>query len=420
MTTVLGIFNKECVVLAVDSAVSYPSKDGLISRHNGNKIFPLSHAQPMAAMVYGASSFVGVPVELILGTFLNTYGYARFGQLQDCQKALCTHFAQYVKQGEPEWKLIHDFVQEIVAACLPEPGELEPEATGDGFLMRMAYLQQTWRQKALWNPDDPVYKDPPDEALCEAVGLALRHQIRRHCKADRPVVVDDALIVQVAGLVLLMLSRVPTLSGTGIVIVGYGEEDLFPSFLELVLEGAFHGQMRHVLKSHRAVTHFQPAFLAAFAQSRVIDAYLSGVDPQLHQFFFQRVRATFHDFMQTIVASVEPDQQGGLEVALNGMIADAMLRLQEEVISYQDQAHTHVTSQALALLCKEDLTEIAETMISMTAIKKRISQQVEDVGGPVDIAVLTKHDGFVWIQRKPKHSPTINPSSYAEQFPRCS
>ncbi len=107
-------------------------------------------------------------------------------------------------------------------------------------------------------------------------------------------------------------------------------------------------------------------------------------------------------------------------MALNGLIADAMLRLEEDVSSYQDEAHAHVTSQALALLSKEDLAEIAEILIAMTAVKKRISQQVEDVGGPVDIAVLTKHDGFVWVQRKPKHSLKTNPSSHAAQFPQCS
>lgn len=34
------------------------------------------------------------------------------------------------------------------------------------------------------------------------------------------------------------------------------------------------------------------------------------------------------------------------------------------------------------------------------------------VGGPVDVAVVTKCDGFVWIKRKHYFSPELNPNYF--------
>jgi len=36
----------------------------------------------------------------------------------------------------------------------------------------------------------------------------------------------------------------------------------------------------------------------------------------------------------------------------------------------------------------------------MTAFKRYFSKDAETVGGPTDVAVITKGDGFVWIKRK--------------------
>jgi hypothetical protein len=32
----------------------------------------------------------------------------------------------------------------------------------------------------------------------------------------------------------------------------------------------------------------------------------------------------------------------------------------------------------------------------------------ETVGGPIDVAIITKGDGFVWVKRKPKFDLQLN------------
>ena len=49
---------------------------------------------------------------------------------------------------------------------------------------------------------------------------------------------------------------------------------------------------------------------------------------------------------------------------------------------------------------KSDLAQMAESLVELTSIKRRVSKGFETVGGPIDVAVISRADGFVWIKRK--------------------
>ena len=54
-----------------------------------------------------------------------------------------------------------------------------------------------------------------------------------------------------------------------------------------------------------------------------------------------------------------------------------------------------------AALPRHDLAALAESLVNLTAFRTRISaNQKETVGGPIDVAVLSKGAGFVWVKRK--------------------
>ena len=71
---------------------------------------------------------------------------------------------------------------------------------------------------------------------------------------------------------------------------------------------------------------------------------------------------------------------------------------------------------AVANLAKEDLAEMAESLIYLTYLKRRITFAEESVGGPVDVAVISKGDGFVWIKRKHYFSPELNQHFFDNYF----
>ena len=67
----------------------------------------------------------------------------------------------------------------------------------------------------------------------------------------------------------------------------------------------------------------------------------------------------------------------------------------------------------VATLPKDQLAEMAESLVSLTTLKRRVSSEEETVGGPTDVALITKGDGLIWIKRKHYFSPELNPSYFA-------
>jgi hypothetical protein len=61
------------------------------------------------------------------------------------------------------------------------------------------------------------------------------------------------------------------------------------------------------------------------------------------------------------------------------------------------------------LMPKQDLAALAEEMINLTAVKRKFSSGKETVGGPIDVAVISRIDGFVWVSRKHYFTPELNP-----------
>lgn len=57
---------------------------------------------------------------------------------------------------------------------------------------------------------------------------------------------------------------------------------------------------------------------------------------------------------------------------------------------------------------------MAEALVSLTAFKRRVSMDTETVGGPIDVAVISKGDGFVWIKRKHYFGADLNPQFFAK------
>lgn len=43
---------------------------------------------------------------------------------------------------------------------------------------------------------------------------------------------------------------------------------------------------------------------------------------------------------------------------------------------------------------------MAEALVNLTSIKRRVSRGMDTVGGPIDCAVISQADGFVWVKRK--------------------
>jgi hypothetical protein len=57
----------------------------------------------------------------------------------------------------------------------------------------------------------------------------------------------------------------------------------------------------------------------------------------------------------------------------------------------------------------QDAIDLAEFLVDLTIKWKRFTPGAPTVGGPIEIAAITKHEGFKWIRRKHYYSRDLNP-----------
>lgn len=59
----------------------------------------------------------------------------------------------------------------------------------------------------------------------------------------------------------------------------------------------------------------------------------------------------------------------------------------------------------------QELTQFAEMLVSLTSMRRHVedNMNLDTVGGPIDVSVITKSDGFIWINRKHYFDKELNP-----------
>lgn len=57
----------------------------------------------------------------------------------------------------------------------------------------------------------------------------------------------------------------------------------------------------------------------------------------------------------------------------------------------------------------QDAIDLAEYLVNLTVMWSRFTPGAAVVGGPIEIAAITKHEGFKWIRRKFYFDKALNP-----------
>ncbi len=69
---------------------------------------------------------------------------------------------------------------------------------------------------------------------------------------------------------------------------------------------------------------------------------------------------------------------------------------------------------------QQELATLAESLIEITSLKRTVTKERETVGGDVDVAVITKAEGLVWVKRKHYFPPELNTRYFNRQHRRGS
>ncbi|MFW5879721.1 MAG: hypothetical protein ACOCUV_02745 [bacterium] len=200
---------------------------------------------------------------------------------------------------------------------------------------------------------------------------------------------------------------------SGLIFVGFGEKEIFPKLVPVNISILVEGKIRYNIDENRKgiIDHANDACITLFAQTDVIDTILQGISPELNNIS----TSVFNSFIIKFLEEVK--SKGGVTEQLKDLldtldISHFVKKYQEAFGNIIQQKYVYPLLNAVSQLSKEDLAEMAESLVYLTYLKRRFTMAEESVGGPVDIAVITKGDGFIWIKRKHYFDPQLNYSFF--------
>ena len=146
---------------------------------------------------------------------------------------------------------------------------------------------------------------------------------------------------------------------------------------------------------------------------------MEGIDPYLEEQTKGYLSEIFDKYPRIIVENIEKfddSEKQLLHGKLKGVTNKIFEDYQEDIQTYKRKNYVDPVTRVVAMLPKDELAIMAETLVNLTSFKRKVTMERETVGGPVDVAVISKGDGFIWIKRKHYFKAELNPQFFANYY----
>src|SRR5439155_24553324 len=105
------------------------------------------------------------------------------------------------------------------------------------------------------------------------------------------------------------------------------------------------------------------------------------------------------DLVVNKLAAMDQAVADQVRAAMGTEVSDMLKKLFEEWTA-RTKRYWEPVVNTVAALPKDELAAMAEALVNLTKFRRRVTPERETVGGPIDVAVITKGDGFIWLRRK--------------------
>lgn len=428
MTAEIAVYNKTAVALAADSAVTISGGNTYKINNGAEKLFALSKHHPVGVMVYGNGSLCGVPWEMIIKAFRKQLkdqffptleGYADkfwdfLSKATNIIPSDVRNFHLEIFYSEHVFNSIVSYVDEINIDPLLKSNKSVSEEDVYSFMEEACNLFSNVieQEKDLEGVDESSCNEVREFA--HAVAAKIVDERFSVLKATPP----DSLINALANLFIKATCKKSMFgNNTGVVIAGYGEDEFFPSVLAFDVLGFF-GE-RLLRYSNLAKSSFAgESGVTAFAQEEEVHAFMQGVSGDLKYYIYDTINEAGNILVESIEAVI--DNQGLQNVSsIKNEVSDAIKNVAEHSIQHIEKhmkaKYVSKVVEMIEFLTKPDLGYMAESLVNLTAFKRKVSNDSETVGGPIDVAIISKGDGFVWVQRKHYFNRELNNDYFNRQ-----
>jgi hypothetical protein len=420
MTAVVGILNKQAIAIAADSAVTIGGVNGKKIFNRANKVFTLSKYNPVGVMLYNSGSFMATPWETIIKVYRKALGEGSFPTVEGYQEDFIKFLRDkdfYTNENEQKVFLkafsncvIDAMLKEVVnenKALVDSPTEENRALVLTKIETKVdAYIVQFDKQELFCNDFLDFTRAEFNEIFVDFLDELVTANFTVHGYN-----IGDELKDKLTNLLYIYLKVKEIFTNfTGLIFVGFGEDEIYPALIPVNISLSWRKRLRFYVDTTTCtkITSDNNGAIRPFAQTDVIDTILSGIDPKLDDIYMKNFEAYFTKYNNEILG-ILGDTNPELTAQISSLdIKELSKEYAQKNLETKQSNYLRPLMNAVSGLSKEDLAEMAESLIYLTYLKRRITFAEESVGGPVDVAIISKGDGFIWIKRKHYFKPELN------------
>lgn len=413
MTAIVGVLNKHGVAIAADSAVTFGNTHKVV--HTGNKVFALSKYKPVSVATYGRLSFMGTPWDLIIKLYRKKLGHKSFLTLKEYVKDFIQYlhgnnfFADALTQRRYLKENIQEFYDKVEAQAREEKNFSNENA--------VQFIQSRLEGCLSLNKISPN--------LCEELVNYPFEEFYAFASNEIEEVINSKLYQLDAKQRALFAESyfyylrqiLDTQDTTGLVFSGYGESEIYPSLYSVSISLGIEDKLRYYWGESTEINeHGTVASVIPFAQIDVAQTIVRGINPSFYNVLATTFKDSMRGFANQIASLIEPISKDTANAILGLDIAKVANEFINKTSEQFRQSYTGPLINTVINLDKEDMSNMAESFVSLTSLVRRMSPMEETVGGPVDVIFISKGDGLIWMKRKHYFNPDINAQFFANYY----
>lgn len=425
MTAEIAVFNKTAVALAADSAVTV-SGGGRQKIYNGaEKLFALTKHHPVGLMVYGSGDLCSAPWELVIKAYRTQLNSNSFDNLEGYAEDFFSFLVKstdIVTPGMREGYLFNFLSENVFTSLLDAFTENVEPTFWVNFDQQQFYTDFEAYCSELLNRLDKVdnLDDFDDEDISNAYDYCLnltRRIVLEKFPSETAESVPDSLLILVTKIFAAMICKQSDVgASSGIVIAGYGDKEYYPKVLSYDVSGFFRDKIRKSTNHDKCCIE-PDCGVTPFAQEDEVSAFMQGASAKLIQTLhgeYQRSIINLLDGIDDIMLKmIPPDRIQEAQDAIMSVVNDTVAECDQTIDNFVRENYVAKVVNMIEFLPKQDLAYMAESLVNLTAFKRKVSDETETVGGPIDVAVISKADGFIWVKRKHYFDKDLNHHYFA-------
>ncbi|MDP4024155.1 hypothetical protein Q8W71_16115 [Methylobacterium sp. NEAU 140] len=422
MTAEIAILNKSAVALAADSAVSIGQPPNLKIYNTVNKIFELSCYHPVGVMIYGRLDYMGLPFESIIKEYRNQLKRKSFDQIQGYRD----DFLNYISTIVPYTTVDEEDNAYMVLLDLFSRAEAEiQQLVIQDVIARNSYQKSKVNGIAQGYINDQIAKLKPLKFVKGSTSNKL---------ATKYDTIFDELTAKVMGSLVPTETTRKTLRAyagmflaktefssyrTGLVFAGFGDKERCPSLEAIETDGIINGRLKYVGKESIDIGRRPPqADILGFAQDDMMKSFLDGADPSVKKYFDDLIGDIITETSREVLNAML-NNKTKVDQTLVSM-APVISKMQGDYIKKTDDYIKKYSSapikDMIRLMPRQEMSTLASSLIEITSLKRKVTRQQETVGGEVDVAIISKSEGFVWVKRKHYFPAELNQRFFARHY----